>query len=125
MSKTKLNEFDKRFLDAFFSKEEFGDYELAKELAGYPETTPLTQILEKLADEIRDRTYKFMALNSPRAALTLVGAMNSDRPVNKDSLKAATEVLDRGGVTKREQVDVRHEIPNAVIIVPSKDYEKD
>lgn len=125
MSKKQLNEYDKRFLDAFFTKESFGDYELAKELAGYPETTPLNQILDKLADEIKERTIKFMALNAPRAAITLVDAMTGLRPVNKEQLKAGIEVLDRGGVVKREHVEVHHEIPNAVIIVPAKDYEKD
>lgn len=117
----KLTDTDKRFLDALFSKEAYFDYEKAKVLAGYPDTTPISQILDKLADPIKERTYKFMTLNAPKGAITLIEALNADRPVSKEQFKAAIEVLDRAGIVKREQVDITHNAPNAVIMLPPKD----
>lgn len=121
MAKKKLTDLEKRFLAALYSQEAMGDYQKARELAGYPETTPINQIVDSLADEIKDYTYKFLTLNSAKAAITMVDALNGDKPVSRERFKASTEVLDRAGIVKREQIDVHHEIPNAVIILPAKD----
>lgn len=121
MAKKQLSELEKRFLDALFSKEALGDYEVAKQLAGYSENTPTNQIASALAEEIKERTYQFMALNSPRAAIKMIEGLNGEKPISKEVLKISTEVLDRGGVVKREQVDVHVDTPNAVIILPAKE----
>jgi len=121
MAKKTLTDIEKRFLNALFSKEAFGDYEIAKELAGYAETTPTNEIAMRLSEEIKERTYQFMALNSPRAAIMMIKGLSGEKPISKEVLKISTEILDRGGVVKREQVDVHLDTPNAVIILPAKD----
>lgn len=121
-----LSEIETRFLDALFCEENpEADYEIAKQLAGYPKEISISSIVKSLAQNIVERAQGFVELNTPQAALRLAQAMRADSPVSKQALKASLETLDRGGVTKKETIEVKHDVQNAVIFLPAKLPDKD
>jgi hypothetical protein len=69
-----LTEKQAKFLEVLF-EQAGGDVVRAKELAGYSDNSPTSEIIKCLKDEIMERTQLYMARNAPRAAMSLVSGM--------------------------------------------------
>ncbi len=114
-----LTEKQQKFLDVLFD-EARGDPVKAKKLAGYAEGVATAQIVASLEDEIVDRTKRFIAQSSTKAAYTMFSVMADPTDLGvKEKMMAAKDILDRAGFTKTEKVEVKTSEP--LFILPSKD----
>lgn len=114
----KLSDQQNLFLEYLFGEAE-GDALTAKRLAGYSDTTPTSQIVRTLKDEIVERTKDYLAMNGPKAAAKVVGVLNNPIALgNKEVLAASKEILDRIGVVKTEKVEVSG---HGIFYLPKKD----
>ena len=111
-----LSEKQKIFLEYLFHDGVAGDFEKAKELAGYSPTTTVSWLLESLKEEIVERTKLYLAKNAPKALFGVVEVMDNPGKMGQGvKLSAAKEILDRVGVVKTEKVEVT---PGAFILPP-------
>ena len=114
-----LTDKQTKFLEVLF-EQAGGDVVRAKELAGYSENSPTSEIIKGIKDEIMERTQLYMARNAPRAAMSLVGGMVDPTELGlRDKLSAAKDLLDRVGLVKTEKVQV--EATNGLMILPPKE----
>ena len=114
----KLTEKQQSFLDNLIQTG--GDPKLAAELAGYSGNH--YQVIQTLKEEIVDLASDVLARSAPQAAFKLVEVMNSDKsmPQVNTKLQAAQTILDRVGVSKRERLDVNHNVNGGIFILPEK-----
>lgn len=114
-----LTEKQVKFLEVLF-EEAGGDVLRAKQLAGYSDNSPTTDIIKGLREEIMERTQLYMARNAPRAAMSLVSGMVDPTELGlRDKLSAAKDLLDRVGLVKTEKLQV--EASNGLMILPPKE----
>ena len=114
-----LTEKQAKFLEVLF-EQAGGDILRAKELAGYSDNSPTTDIIKGLKEEIMERTQLYMARNAPRAAMSLVSGMVDPTELGlRDKLSAAKDLLDRVGLVKTEKLQV--ETTNGLMILPPKE----
>ena len=97
-----------------------GDMQKAKELAGYSENTMVSEIVKPLKDEILEISKEILAYGAIKAAVGLVDVIERPSQLGAaNKTKAATEVLDRVGVTKKEEPT--NAVPQGTIfILPPK-----
>ena len=114
----KLTEKQQSFLDYLI--ETGGNPKEAAELAGYSGNH--YQIIQTLREEIVDLASDVLARSAPQAAFKLIEVMNSDKsmPQINTKLQAAQTILDRVGVSKRERLDVNHNVNGGIFILPEK-----
>lgn len=127
MSEIELNPKKELFLEYLFNDAEcMGETLLAAKAAGYSsvEHAPLVRSLK---DEIIKRTQEKIAFSAPKAALKLVGMLDEDGTTPKGDLrlKAAESVLDRIGVAKRTEMDVKVSSMNPLFFIPAKKEHED
>jgi hypothetical protein len=116
-----LTEKQSKFLEVLF-EQAHGDVVRAKELAGYSENSPTSEIIKGIKDEIMERTQLYMARNAPRAAMSIVSGMVDPTELGlRDKLSAAKDLLDRVGLVKTEKLQV--EATNGLMILPPKEKE--
>ena len=117
-SNRKLTEKQQSFLDYLI--ETGGNPKEAAELAGYSGNH--YQVIQTLREEIVDLASDVLARSAPQAAFKLVEVMNSDKsmPQVNTKLQAAQTILDRVGVSKRERLDVNHNVNGGIFILPEK-----
>lgn len=110
------------FIDLLFTSEVKGNIKLAAEYAGYAKTTNMLPIVARLKDKILAASELFLAVNTPRASMELVGILdNPTEPGTQNTLAALKEVLDRGGVVKKDTVEVKTDShANITILIPGK-----
>tara|TARA_Y100000401_G_C8302477_1_gene214971 strand:+ start:115 stop:543 length:429 start_codon:yes stop_codon:yes gene_type:complete len=113
-----LTEKQQKFLDCLV--ETGGNPKRAAELAGYSGNH--YQVVKSLKNEIVDLATDVLAHSAPEAAFKLVEIMNTDAPIPQiaNKLQAATSILDRVGVVKKERIDVNHNVGGGVFILPAK-----
>lgn len=112
-----LTEKQKLFLEYLFHDGVLGDFEKAKELAGYAPTTLVSWLLESLKEEIVERTKLYLAKNAPKAAFGVLDVMDNPGKMGQTvKLSAAKEILDRVGVVKTDKV----EVTQGAFILPAK-----
>jgi hypothetical protein len=119
MKKRELSDKQKVFLEVLFGDEAKGDFIKAKYLAGYAETTPTTQIVSSLKEEIIEATKDFIVRSAPKAAYSLADTL--DRPTQlglQYKLAAAAQILDRSGIVKTEKMEISG---GSAFILPPKD----
>ncbi len=117
-----LTEGQKAFLDALFLPEIGGDYRKAMRHAGYSDTTAVSEIIQSLSEEIKDRANKIILMNAPKAAVRM-GELLDNPSMNAGSnlLKTSQEILDRAGVTKKSEPTLSDlKAPGGVILLPPK-----
>jgi len=97
-----------------------GDLKLAAELAGYSGNH--YQIIQSLRQEIIDLASDVLARKAPSAAFKLIEVMEDEHPVPQATVKvqAAQTILDRVGITKKERLDVSHNVSGGIFILPEK-----
>lgn len=117
-----LTDLQKAFLEALFGEAK-GDPVEAKKIAGYAQTISTTEIIRSLKDEIIEQAKLVLALNSPRAAMELVGMMiNPNQEAGTNKLKAIESILNRASVTEKESSsDINLKVPQGgLFILPPK-----
>ena len=116
-----LTEKQQKFLDVLF-EEAKGNPVTAKKLAGYSENNPTSAITASLQEEIADLTKKFIASTATKAAYSLSQVIDNPTDLgNKEKKIAAKDILDRGGFTKTDKVEVKSASP--LFILPPKEHE--
>ena len=116
-----LTEKQQKFLDVLF-EEAKGNPVTAKKLAGYSENNPTSAITSSLQEEIADLTKKFIASSATKAAYSLSQVIDNPTDLgNKEKMIAAKDILDRGGITKTDKVEVTSASP--LFILPPKEHE--
>ena len=110
----------KLFLDALYESAK-GDVRKAMDIAGYAKTTPLSAVIEPLADEIVRRGQHFMAVHVPKAALGMVNIIDDPNQLGvSNRIAAAKEVMDRAGLVKRDKIEVSGEGVAGIFYLPKK-----
>ena len=111
-----LTHKDNKFLDVLFEDCK-GNVREAMKLAGLTGGQhSLTKRLEKF---IKDRAANYLAANTAKAAISLVDTLDDpNQPGLKNSIAAAKEILDRGGVGKKEEAVVTEQ--SFMFILPAK-----
>lgn len=121
---TDKQELDSReciFLDYLFDGEGMRHPNEAKILAGYPANYPILKIMKAVQQELIERMDSTATMYTPQAFMGLVELMNEpETPGNKLKLQVLLEILDRGGVVKKEKTEVAIQAPNFVFVLPSK-----
>lgn len=116
--KLPLTEMQEAFLEALVGDAN-GNVRQAMRMAGYSDNTRPNNVLEPLRDEIINRTMLMLAYNAPKAALGLVGVLNDPSAMGaRNSVAAAAQVLDRVGIVKKEQIEVKAEGSTMFILPP-------
>ena len=79
-------------------------------------------ITASLQEEIADLTKKFIASSATKAAYSLSQVIDNPTDLgNKEKMIAAKDILDRGGFTKTDKVEVTSASP--LFILPPKEHE--
>ena len=117
-TKRNLTEKQEAFLENLIETK--GDLKLAAELAGYSGNH--YQIIRSLKQEIVDLASDVLAREAPAAAFKLIDLMSTENSVPQANIKvqAAQTILDRVGVTKKERLDVNHNVTGGIFILPEK-----
>jgi|TARA_R110000824_G_scaffold55276_1_gene152436 hypothetical protein len=121
--KKNLTEKQENFLTALFSNG--GNISEALKTAKYSHHSR-KDVLASLKEEIAERTKVMLSGAAVKAADNIIKTMDVDVdaeiPTNRLELRyrAAGDVLDRIGITKRQQIDVSGEIKHGIVLLPSK-----
>ena len=116
-----LTEKQQKFLDVLF-EEAKGNPVTAKKLAGYNPNLATSTITNALQDEIANLTKKFLATTATKAAYSLSQVIDNPTDLgNKEKMMAAKDILDRGGFTKTDKIEVTSASP--LFILPPKEHE--
>lgn len=111
-----------RMLDVLEDSDVKGDLQKAKLKAGYARGTRLSQIVnEDMEREIVRRSHAWMAAHAIKTVMTATDLL--DNPMNPDTamlLRIAESLMDRQGLAKKQNVEVEHKLPNAVVKIPGK-----
>ena len=108
------------FLEALLSEECKGNLRKAMNLAGYSMTTSITEVVSSLKDEINERASMMLAMNAPKAAWGMVDVLDDPGAMGaRNSIAAAAQILDRTGLIKKEQIEVKN-TGGAMFILPPK-----
>ena len=121
--KKNLTQKQENFLTALFSNG--GNISEALKTAKYSHHSR-KDVLASLKEEIAERTKVMLSGAAVKAADNIIKTMDVDVdaeiPTNRLELRyrAAGDVLDRIGITKRQQIDVSGEIKLGIVLLPSK-----
>lgn len=121
--KRQLTPEQEKFLEILFSEAK-GDVSKALKLSGL--TYSPSAIIRVLGPEIRQMAEDVIAMNAPKAALGLVGVIDDPNAAGTDKkLKAAESVLDRAGVSKKTDQEVKLNTGGGLIVLPVKEVDPD
>lgn len=114
-----LTDKQKLFLEFLFADGIDGNFAKAKVAAGYSPEYATSSLLSSLKEEIVEATKDFLARSAPKAAVAIVGAIDTPTQLGvREKMKAAMDVLDRIGVVKTEKVEVS---TSGLFILPPKE----
>ena len=113
------------FLEAL-TGEARGNIRQAMTLAGYAKTTKTAEVVRPLQDEIIERASMMLAMNAPKAAFGIIGVLDDPSAMGaRNSVAAAREILDRTGIVKKEQIEVKGPESGVFILPPKRKDELD
>lgn len=122
-----LTDKQQKFVDTFLEFVESGITEkearlMAKREAGYAETTLYRHIfVEEVKQAIIEGTNLRLVTLLPKAVNKIDSVLdNPEQGGAARLLEAAAQVLDRGGVVKKEAREVTIKAPTGIVIIPSK-----
>ena len=125
-AKRELTSKQQIFLDTFISNG--GNTLNAIEVAGYSPTSR-RWLVRSLKNEIIELTSTQLAGASFKAANRLLEGLDADGTLPSSQmdtrLKAANDILDRVGISKRQEIEHTGEIVHGVVLLPSKEPMKD
>ena len=108
------------FLEALASDAK-GSIRVAMDIAGYSKATHFKEVINPLQDEMIAVANTVLATNSVKAAFGLTGVLDDPTALGaKNAVTAATQILDRVGVVKKEKVEVSSDTGGLFILPPKK-----
>lgn len=120
-AKRELTSKQKIFLDELMSSG--GNVQQSVDKAGYAKTAR-SWLIPALKEEIIERTKMHLAAHSVKAANRIVEGLDSDGTLAASQmdtrLKAAGDILDRIGITKRQEVYTESKVLHGVVLIPAK-----
>ena len=116
----KLTDKQEKFLDVL-GGEAKGDLRKSLVLAGYEESSYYA-VIRALKEQIVDVANTILAHSAPKAAQSLVDVLESDKPIPQANVKlqAAQTLLDRVGVSKKEHLNINHNVTGGIFLLPDK-----
>ena len=123
--KKELTTKQETFLSALFNNG--GQVMAAIDTAGYsPDSRGW--LMRTVKDEIIDRAKNQLAGSSVKAVNRLSEGLDADGTIPSGQMdirmKAASEILDRTGISKKQEVSVNGQVLHGVIMLPAKDKVK-
>ncbi len=118
--KRNLTDMQEKFLDVLFGEAK-GNPKHAAELAGYSAHS-YPKVVRNLKKEILELAENHLSTHSAKAATRLTDLLDEDgtTPHFNIRLAAATQILDRVGLGKKEQLDVNMKAMHGIFILPAK-----
>jgi hypothetical protein len=114
-----LTEKQEALLEALFG-EANGNVRHAMRIAGYSDTAKTNEVLKGVRDEVIERATTMLALHAPKATFSMLGVLDDPGAMGaRNAVAAAREILDRAGLVKREQVEVKS-TGQAIFVLPPK-----
>ena len=123
--KKELTTKQETFLSALFNNG--GQVMAAIDTAGYsPDSRGW--LMRTVKDEIIDRAKNQLAGSSVKAINRLSEGLDADGTIPSGQMdirmKAASEILDRAGISKKQEVNVNGQVLHGVVMLPAKDKVK-
>jgi hypothetical protein len=112
--KRNLTDMQERFLDALFAEARGNPREAAR-IAGYS-THSYPKVVRNLKKEITELAENHLSTHSAQAATRLTDLLDED-----GTTAAANSILDRVGITKKDQLDINMKAMHGIFILPAKD----
>jgi hypothetical protein len=117
-----LTEKQKLFLKVLMNEAK-GNIRKALDLAGYEATTP-SEIIKSLGQEIRQLAEDTLSSHAPAASLAMVESLFDPNAAGVPSkIKAAQDILDRVGVVKKTEQEVKLNTGAGLVILPAKEVD--
>ena len=119
--KRNLTNMQEKFLDVLFAEAKGNPREAAR-LAGYSENS-YSKVIRNLKKEITELAENHLSTHSAQAANRLITLLDEDGTTPQASIRlaAANSILDRVGITKKDQLDVNMKALHGIFILPAKD----
>lgn len=119
MSRRELTNQQKIFLEVLFSEGVDGDVVEAKRLAGYSDNYATSLLIKSVEEEILEATRGYLSRLGPLAAYSMGKVLRNPTELGvQNKIKAATDILDRIGITKTEKIDIAG---SGIFILPPKE----
>jgi len=117
--KKELTEKQEAFLEALCGDAR-GNIREAMTMAGYSSNTRVSEVVGPLRDEIVDRASMVLAVNAPKATFSMVDVLNDPGAMGaRNAVAAATQILDRTGLIKKEKIEIKGP-EGGIFILPPK-----
>ena len=122
--KRNLTDMQEKFLDVLFAEAKGNPREAAR-LAGYSSHS-YPKVIRNLKKEITELAETHLSTHSAQAANRLIALLDEDGTTPQASIRlaAANSILDRVGITKKDQLDVNMKALHGIFILPAKDNPK-
>ena len=119
--KRNLTDMQEKFLDVLYGEAQ-GNPREADRLAGYSENS-YPKVIRNLKKEIIELAETHLSTHSAKAATRLITLLDEDGTTPQASIRlaAANSVLDRVGLTKKDQLDINMKALHGIFILPPKD----
>ena len=115
----KYTDLQKAFLE-HLDGEAKGKVRLAMDMAGYSKSTPPSDVINALHDEILDIARSKLTGGSVRAVEEMVNLLDNPASLSsRTTIAVVKEILDRVGIVKQEQLNITNET-GGVVILPNK-----
>lgn len=121
--KRELTPEQRNFLDLLFGEAK-GSVSKALKLSGL--TYSPSQIIRVLGPEIRQLAEDVLAMNAPLASLSMIEALTDPNAAGTSNrVKAAQDVLDRVGITKKSEDSIKVSAGGGLVVLPAKEVDPD
>ena len=121
MNNLKLTDKQETFLTTLV--ENGGRVKEAMEVAGYHPGSR-SNLINSVKHEIIDRTRQHLASSSVQAANRLIEGLDADGTIPSSQmevrLRAANDILDRTGVSKRQEIATESKVLHGIVLLPAK-----
>ena len=119
--KRNLTDMQEKFLDVLFGEAQ-GNPREAASIAGYSEHS-YPKVIRNLKKEITELAETHLSTHSAKAANRLITLLDEDGTTPQASIRlaAANSILDRVGITKKDQLDINMKALHGIFILPAKD----
>ena len=116
----KLTEMQEAFLEALTGPAR-GNIREAMNMAGYSANTRINEVVGPLREHIIERSSMMLAMNAPKAVFGVLNTLDDPSAMGaRNAVAAAREILDRTGLVKKEQVEVKGPEGGIFIMPPKK-----
>ena len=126
MNNLKLTNKQETFLSTLV--ENGGLVKEAMEVAGYHPGSR-SNLIKSVKHEIIERTRQHLASSSVQAANRLIEGLDADGTIPSSQmdvrLRAANDILDRTGVSKRQEIATESRVLHGIVLLPAKKEQQD